>query len=80
MKRRGTMTELVKLILKALAGLILSFLVALGKFLLFTVLVGLPIMLLWNAFCPDLFHVPEIGFWQAVGLYLLAHCLFHHKG
>jgi hypothetical protein len=33
-------------------------------------------MLLWNWLLPDLFNLPVIGFWQAVGITLLANLLF----
>jgi hypothetical protein len=34
------------------------------------------VMLLWNALLPALFHLPVIGFWQALGLLLLTKILF----
>jgi hypothetical protein len=34
------------------------------------------VRLLWNALMPDLFHLPLISFWQALGLLLLAKILF----
>jgi hypothetical protein len=37
-------------------------------------------MLLWNALIPDLFHGPYLTFWQAVGLLVLSHILFHSFG
>jgi len=42
--------------------------------------IGLVIMLLWNALVPDLFKGPVITFWQAVGLLLLSHILFRGWG
>jgi hypothetical protein len=39
-------------------------------------LVGLVVMLLWNALVPQLFHGPVLGYWQAVGLLLLCRLLF----
>lgn len=36
---------------------------------------GWIVMLLWNALLPDLFHTSAIGYWQAVGLLLLARIL-----
>lgn len=39
-------------------------------------LLGLPLMLLWNWLMPGLFHLPELGFWQAVGMNLLSGILF----
>lgn len=41
---------------------------------------GFAIMLLWNALIPDLFHGPFLTFWQAVGLLVLSHILFHSCG
>ena len=37
---------------------------------------GLAVMLLWNWLLPGLFGWTEIGFWQAVGLLVLARILF----
>ena len=39
-------------------------------------LLGLPLMLLWNWLMPLIFSLSEISFWQAVGLNLLASILF----
>lgn len=41
---------------------------------------GLAIKWLWNTLMPDVFGLPEIGYWQAVGLVVLSHILFgsHH--
>ena len=53
-------------------GLVIIF----GAIGLICILLGLPLMLLWNWLMPGIFHLPEIGFWQAVGLQLLATLLF----
>ena len=53
--------------------LVLVFLVILA------LLVGFPIMWLWNWLCPVLFKFPVITFWQAIGLFALIHCLFPQK-
>ena len=37
---------------------------------------GAVTMLLWNALMPVIFHLPEITFWQAVGLLILARLFF----
>ena len=37
---------------------------------------GSIVMLLWNALMPEIFHLPMITFWQALGLLLLAKILF----
>jgi hypothetical protein len=43
---------------------------------LLAVLMGLPLMLLWNALVPEIFGLKQIGFWQAVGLNFLSSILF----
>lgn len=50
-------------------------------------LVGLVVMWLWNALVPALFGLPEIGFWQSLGVFVLARILVggfrgggHHHG
>lgn len=37
---------------------------------------GIFVKWLWNALMPVIFGLPEIGFWQAVGLVVLGHILF----
>ena len=37
---------------------------------------GSIVMLLWNALMPEIFHLPTITFWQALGLFLLTKILF----
>jgi hypothetical protein len=37
---------------------------------------GSIVMLLWNALMPELFHLPQVNFWQALGLLLLTKILF----
>jgi len=32
---------------------------------------ALPVMWLWNSLCPELFGLPLLNFWQALGLNLL---------
>ena len=46
---------------------------------LWAVLMALPTMLLWNWLMPELFHFKKIGFWQALGLNLLAGILFRSR-
>jgi hypothetical protein len=41
---------------------------------------GLFVMLLWNALIPDLFHGPVVSLEQALGLLLLSHILFRGWG
>jgi len=40
------------------------------------VLLGYPLMLLWNWLIPNIFGLPEITFWQAIGLNFLSTILF----
>jgi hypothetical protein len=39
-------------------------------------LVGLIVMLLWNAVLPNAIHVSKINYWQALGLLVLCRILF----
>ena len=39
-------------------------------------LLGLIVMLLWNALIPQLFHGPVLQYWQAIGLLVLCRLLF----
>ncbi|MEN8207613.1 MAG: hypothetical protein ABFR50_00025 [Candidatus Fermentibacteria bacterium] len=44
------------------------------------ILFGIFVKFLWNALLPDIFGLPEIGYWQAVGLAVLAHIFFGAHG
>lgn len=48
----------------------------LGFTAVFVILLGFPLQLLWNWLMPDIFNLPRIGFWQAVGLNVLSSILF----
>ncbi len=37
---------------------------------------GILVKLLWNALMPEIFGLPVIGYWKAVGLVVLAHIFF----
>jgi hypothetical protein len=39
-------------------------------------LLGLAVMLLWNALVPELFRAPPLQYWQALGLLILSRILF----
>ena len=39
-------------------------------------IVGLVVMLLWNAIMPDVIHASTIKYWQALGLLILCRILF----
>jgi asparagine N-glycosylation enzyme membrane subunit Stt3 len=47
-----------------------------GLLILLVMLLGLPLQILWNWLMPNLFSLPYISFWQAVGLNLMATILF----
>lgn len=47
-----------------------------GLLILAILLFGGPLMILWDWLMPILFGLPEITFWQACGLQLLATLLF----
>jgi hypothetical protein len=46
-----------------------------GLIAIFIVLLGYPVMLLWNWLMPELFNLPVITFWQAIGLHFLSSTL-----
>lgn len=58
------MIEIIEFVLKILA--IIS---------LVALLLGLPLMLLWNWLMPLIFGLPTLTFWQAVGMNFLASIL-----
>ena len=51
-----------------------------GVLVLWTLLVTLPVQLLWNWLCPTLFRLPKIGFFQTMGLLLLVNFIFNRNG
>lgn len=40
------------------------------------ILFGLIVQWLWNALMPNIFNLPEVSYWQAVGLVVLSHIFF----
>ena len=44
----------------------------LGMIAIVMVLLGYPVMLLWNWLVPEIFGLSEITFWQAIGLNILS--------
>jgi len=62
MSRLGKMIVLTPLALLGLA--------------LFVAIGGAVVMLLWNWLMPALFGLPQVGFWQALGLLALSRILF----
>jgi len=53
-----------------------TFAAFLGLIAIVIVILGYPLMLLWNWLMPVIFGLPEITFWQAIGLNLLSTILF----
>jgi hypothetical protein len=47
-------------------------LTVIGYMILAVMLMGFPLMWLWNWVMPSVFNLPQISFWQAVGLNLLS--------
>ena len=48
----------------------------LGMIAIVIVILGYPLMLLWNWLMPTIFGLPEITLWQAIGLNLISTILF----
>ena len=46
----------------------------------FIVVLGFVILGLWNYLMPVIFGLPKIGYWQAVGLFVLSRILFGRFG
>ena len=53
-----------------------AILLIVGLIVLAAILLTLPLQLLWNWLMPNLFNLPVITFWQALGLNMLAGILF----
>jgi hypothetical protein len=53
-----------------------AILLIVGLIVLAAILLALPLQLLWNWLMPNLFNMPVITFWQALGLNMLAGILF----
>lgn len=47
--------------------------------LIVALVMGLPIMWLWNWLMPDIFGLIEIGFWQALGINIFSGILFRNN-
>lgn len=62
--------------MKEITNIISGLVAILAVIALICILLGLPLMLLWNWLMPDIFNLPQIGFWQAVGLQVLSTLLF----
>jgi hypothetical protein len=47
-----------------------------GLALVLSLISAIPVYLLWNWLMPELFHLPVVTFWQALGITALANILF----
>jgi hypothetical protein len=56
---------------------VFKFLLAIGAILTVVLIIGLPVMLLWNWLMPLIFGLTKISFLQALGLSLLGNMLFN---
>lgn len=56
--------------------LIIEFIKSAIIFILYCLIIGFPLMWLWNAILPELFGFKLISFWQALGLSALSKMLF----
>jgi hypothetical protein len=48
----------------------------LGLGLIISLISAIPVYFLWNWLMPELFHLPAVTFWQALGITTLANILF----
>jgi hypothetical protein len=62
-------------ILNVLTTISFTFLIA----VVLALLIGGPLWLLWNWLMPLIFGLPQITFWQAVGLNILSSILFKNS-
>lgn len=61
----------------AIVGMVIG---GVALFSLIAFLLGWVVMSLWNALIPSLFHGPTLTYWQAIGLFILAHIFFGKHG
>jgi hypothetical protein len=53
-----------------------AILLIVGLIVLAAILLALPLQLLWNWLMPQIFNLPMITFWQALGLNMMSGILF----
>ena len=56
-----------------------GFLTVLGILAMIALLLGAPLMILWNWLMPTIFDLPVITFWQAVGLNCISYIFFNKQ-
>jgi len=57
---------------------LVAIVVGAAAFFAISLLFALPFMLLWNFAMPQIFNLPEIGFFQAVALLMISSMLFRN--
>ena len=64
----------------AIAKLIGGMSLVLAVFLVLALIIGFPVMWMWNYVVPDVFGLPPIHFWQAFWLTVLCNIMFSGLG
>jgi hypothetical protein len=59
--------------------MILAFGAFAGLLLIWVAIATIPVQLLWNTLCPDIFGLPKLGFWQTFGLLILVNLVFNRN-
>ena len=65
--------------MKTITDTIVAILTAILIIALIALILGFPLMWLWNWLMPGIFNLPEITFWQALGLNALSTILFKQQ-
>ncbi len=60
--------------------ILISFFTVVGVLIVFPLILGFPVMWLWNIVMPELFGLSTINFWTALALNLLCSFLFKSTG
>ena len=62
--------------MKTIGDILGGVIILAGTLVLIAIILGLPLMLLWNWLMPVIFGLKFITFWQAVGLNVLSGIIF----
>ena len=65
--------------IKSIFTMILAFGAFAGLLLIWVAIATIPVQLLWNTLCPDIFGLPKLGFWQTFGLLILVNLVFNRN-
>lgn len=66
--------------MKAISQVIGLLVIGAMAIVLGSLLLTIPVYYLWNWLMPEIFDLPMLDFWQALGVSVLAGCLFHRGG